>query len=49
MCIAKSEDGKIADIRISVDTDTGTVTNINSSEQEYTIGDKTYKLSNYFL
>ena len=49
VCIAKSEDGKIADIRISVDTDTGTVTNINSSEQEYTIGDKTYKLSNYFL
>ena len=33
VCIAKSEDGKIADIRISVDTDTGTVTNINSSEK----------------
>ncbi len=48
VCVARSDDNMIADIRISVDTASGSVTNINQSDNEYTIGGKIYKLSSYF-
>lgn len=48
LCVAKSRDGQIADIRISVDTAAGHVESVNSAEGEYVIDGDTYKLSEYF-
>ncbi len=48
LCVAKSRDGQIADIRILIDTAYDSVKSVNSSDGEYTIGDYTYKLSEYF-
>lgn len=49
LCVAKSSDGKIADIKISIDTVVGDITNLNIADNEYTIAGKTLKLSNYFI
>lgn len=49
VCVARSDDNMIADIRISVDTAEGSVTNISQADNEYTIGGKIYKLSSYFV
>ncbi len=46
--VAKSPDGKIADIRISLDTAVGEVTMVNRAENEYIIGGESYALSEYF-
>lgn len=48
LCVAKSRDGQIADIQISIDTAYGNVKSVNSSNNEYTIGDNTYRISEYF-
>lgn len=49
LCIAKSSDGKIADIKIVIDKVVGEITNLNIAENEYTIAGNTYKLSSYFV
>ncbi len=46
--VAKSPDGKIVDIRISLDTAVGEVTMVNRNENEYIIGGESYALSEYF-
>ncbi len=48
VCAAISEDGKIIDIRISVDTAYGAVTSVNAAEGECVINGKAYKTSEYF-
>ncbi len=46
--VAKSPDGKIADIRISLDTAVGEVSMVNRAENEYIVGGESYALSEYF-
>ncbi len=48
LCVVKSKDGQIADVRVSIDTAYGSVKSVNSSEGEYTIGDNIYRISEYF-
>ncbi len=46
--VAKSPDGKIVDIRISLDTAVGEITMVNRADNEYMIGGESYALSEYF-
>ncbi len=46
--VARSSDGKIVDIRISVDTATGYIEKVNPTENEYIIDGQAYSASEYF-
>ncbi len=47
--VAKSLDGTVADLRVSIDTAVGEVTRADSSGNEYMIGGRPYSASEYFL
>ena len=47
--VAKSIDGTVADLRVSIDTAVGEVTRVDRTVNEYMIGGKPYSASEYFL
>lgn len=49
ICVARSNDGQIVEVCIIADTVSGTVTNINSSNDECVINGSSYRLSEYFI